>query len=115
MKNSRKIFSHHHPPYTTPKNPPTRRGDTGGTPIGGEALRGGGRGLSPFPSRECPYYFFVVSTPVVVVVDTTVVSTVRVSTTTTVESTAVTVPSGPDPHDVKPTKAIDKIMIIFFI
>jgi hypothetical protein len=57
----------------------------------------------------------VVSTPAVVVVDTAVVSTVRESTTTTVESTAVTVPSDPDPHDVKPTKAIDKIIIIFFI
>jgi len=55
MKNSQKIFSHHHPPHTTPKNPPTRRGDTGGTPIGGETLRGGGRGLSPFPSHKCPY------------------------------------------------------------
>jgi len=55
MKNSQKIFSHHHPLHTTPKNPPTRRGDTGGTPIGGESLRGGGRGLSPFPSHKCPY------------------------------------------------------------
>lgn len=42
MKNPRKIFEHHHPPHTTPKNPPARRGDTGGTPIGGGRLGGEG-------------------------------------------------------------------------